>query len=144
MKTGPSPLTQEEHLLLNELISTQFGITFPEHKRSVLESRLRPRLAALHLPRYYDYYLHLQCDTDGERSRLAELVTNNETFFFRETHQFDALFEEAVDELKESAAAPGTLRVLCAGSPHAEARAIEPVIEDGYLRLMNFGAPAHA
>jgi multidrug efflux pump subunit AcrB/ABC-type multidrug transport system ATPase subunit len=36
------------------------------------------------------------------------------------------------------------LRVLSAASPHAEARAIEPVIEDGYLRLMNFGAPANA
>jgi chemotaxis protein methyltransferase CheR len=120
MKTGPAPLTQEEHLLLNELVSAQFGITFPEHKRAVLESRLRPRLVALHLPRYYDYYLHLQCDTDGERSRLAELVTNNETFFFRETHQFDSLFEEAADELKAGAAAPGTLRILCAGCSSGE------------------------
>ncbi len=120
MKSGPSPLTQEEHLLLNEVISAQFGITFPEHKRTVLESRLRPRLVALHLPRYYDYYLHLQCDTDGERARLAELVTNNETFFFRETHQFDSLFEEAVDELKAGAAAPGTLRLLCAGCSSGE------------------------
>jgi hypothetical protein len=36
------------------------------------------------------------------------------------------------------------LRVLCATSPHPEAREIEPVIEDGYLRLMNFGGPARA
>jgi hypothetical protein len=36
------------------------------------------------------------------------------------------------------------LRILCATSPHAAARAIEPVIEDGYLRLMNFGAKANA
>jgi chemotaxis protein methyltransferase CheR len=120
VKTGPAPLTHEEHLLLNEMISSLFGITFPEHKRAVLESRLRPRLLALHLPRYIDYYLHLQCDTDGERDLLAELVTNNETFFFRETHQFDGLFEEALEGLKKNPAVPGTLRMLCAGCSSGE------------------------
>lgn len=106
-------MTQEEYLLLNELISGQFGISFPEHKREVLESRLRPRLQALSLARYWDYYLQLQCDAAGERARLAELVTNNETFFFRETHQFDAFFEEA-------GLGRGPLRVLSAGCSSGE------------------------
>lgn len=123
MKLIPSPLTEEEHLLLNEVISSSFGISFPEHKRPVLEARLRPRLIALRMHRFMDYYLHLQCDHDGERQRLAELVTNNETFFFRETHHFEALFENALEGkggIRESSVLPGELRVLCAGCSSGE------------------------
>jgi chemotaxis protein methyltransferase CheR len=116
----PAAMTEEEYLLLNELISGRFGITFPEHKRELLESRLRPRLQALHLHRYLDYYLQLVCDGDGELLYLAQLVTNNETFFFRETHQFAALFDAALDDLKERAAVPGSLRLLSAGCSSGE------------------------
>lgn len=119
MKLIPSPLTEEEHLLLNEVISSSFGISFPEHKRPVLEARLRPRLIALRMHRFMDYYLHLQCDHDSERLRLAELVTNNETFFFRETHHFDALFESIADG-KGSGPVAGELKVLCAGCSSGE------------------------
>ena len=119
MKTTP-PLTQEEYLLFNELISAQFGISYPEHKREVLEMRLRPRLQTLRLDRYLDYYLLIQCDPRLERERLAELVTNNETFFFRETHQFDALFEDGVELLRRSSDDPSSLRLLCAGCSSGE------------------------
>jgi chemotaxis protein methyltransferase CheR len=120
MQRAVARMTQEEYLLLNELISHQFGIWFSEQKRDLLEARLRPRVQALHLPRYLDYYLQLRCDADGERPRLAELVTNNETYFFRETHQLEALFDEAFDELRANAVLPGTLRVLSAGCSSGE------------------------
>lgn len=110
-------MTQETYLLLNELISDQFGIEFPEHRRELLETRLRPRLATLRLPSYWDYYLHLRGDTNGERQRLAELVTNNETFFFRETRQIESFLQEAVPLLKPAGGMP---RVLCAGCSSGE------------------------
>jgi chemotaxis protein methyltransferase CheR len=109
-------MSQEEYLLLNELVSCQFGIAFPEHKRDLLEARLRPRLQALHLRRFFDYYLMLQCDRNGERESLVELVTNNETFFFRETAQFEAFFEEAARKPRGGR----KLRLLCAGCSSGE------------------------
>jgi chemotaxis protein methyltransferase CheR len=109
-------MSQEEYLLLNELITQQFGITFPEHKREMLAARLRSRLQALHLPRFLDYYLQLQRDPNGERKKLAELVTNNETYFFREAQQFDALFEEVAGLPRRGR----TLRLLCAGCSSGE------------------------
>ncbi|HYU33278.1 MAG TPA: protein-glutamate O-methyltransferase CheR [Thermoanaerobaculia bacterium] len=109
-------MTQEEYLLLNELISGRFGISFPEARRQILESRLRPRLEALHLRRYWDYYLHLQCDFNGERYRLAELVTNNETYFFREAQQLEVLFGEALSLAERG----GALRILSAGCSSGE------------------------
>jgi chemotaxis protein methyltransferase CheR len=114
MSAGEPAMSQEEYLLLNELISDQFGVCFPEHRRDVLESRLRPRLRTLRLQRYWDYYLQVQSDPRGERERLAELVTNNETFFFRETQPMQAFFAE-------SALRTGPpLRVLSAGCSSGE------------------------
>ncbi|MEM8994068.1 MAG: protein-glutamate O-methyltransferase CheR, partial [Acidobacteriota bacterium] len=59
----PTPsLSLEELALFNELLSSHFGLHFPEHKREILESRLLPRLRANHLQRFLDYYLLLQYD----------------------------------------------------------------------------------
>jgi chemotaxis protein methyltransferase CheR len=109
-------MTQEEYLLLNELISGRFGICFPEARRPLLENRLRPRLEALHLRRFWDYYLHLQCDNNGEYRRLAELITNNETYFFRETQQLETLFGETLSLARRD----GALRILSAGCSSGE------------------------
>ena len=116
MEPSTCSMSQEEYLLLNELISEQFGITFPEHKRAMLESRLRGRLQTLRLPRFLDYYLQLQRDPNGERRKLAELVTNNETYFFREAQQFEALFEETARQPVRGR----PLRLLCAGCSSGE------------------------
>ncbi|HTQ81518.1 MAG TPA: protein-glutamate O-methyltransferase CheR, partial [Thermoanaerobaculia bacterium] len=43
-----------------------------------------------------------------------------ETFFFRETHQFEALLDSALEELKAGAAVPGSLRLLSAGCSSGE------------------------
>ena len=111
----------EEYRLLNELIADLIGVHFPPPKREILESRLRPRLQELLLDRFMDYYLLLQYDLDSELGHLTRLVTNNETYFFRETYQFEALFEDALDELRSSMVpADRRLRILCAGCSSGE------------------------
>ena len=114
------PIAPEEYQLLNEFISERFGIHFPEGKQAVLATRLRPRLQALGLSRYMDYYLMLQYRLDSEQQHLTRLVTNNETYFFRETTQFEALLEEAAESLLAHATVSGQLRVLCAGCSSGE------------------------
>lgn len=116
MSSAVAAMTQEEYLLLNELIVQRFGISFPENRRSMLESRLRPRLEELGLQRYREYYLHLQCDLNGESRHLAEAVTNNETYFFREPQQLDSLFTYALDLARHH----GSLRILSAGCSSGE------------------------
>lgn len=110
-------LSQDQYLLLNELITERYGVEFPEHRRELLEIRLRPRLEALNLASFWDYYLHFRADTNGEWQRAAQLVTNKETFFFRERRQIDCFLREAVPELRPDGGAP---RVLCAGCSSGE------------------------
>lgn len=113
-------MTPEEYQLLNEFISERFGIHHPSGKAEMLASKLLPRLQALNLTRFQDYYLRLQYDFLAEEAALSHAVTNNETYFFRETYQFQALFEDALRTLVQESATPGTLRFLCAGCSSGE------------------------
>jgi chemotaxis protein methyltransferase CheR len=138
-------LTKEEQELLNEVISEQFGLWFPEHKHSILAARLAPRLRALHLKRFLDYYLHLQCDLNGEREHLARIVTNNETYFFRETRQFDALFGSTLQELLQTSFVPKTLRCLSAGcSSGEEPYTLNVYAHENRHKLAGAGVEIHA
>jgi chemotaxis protein methyltransferase CheR len=122
-------MTPEEHLLLNEVIERQFGLSFAPAKKEFLESRLRPRLQSLHLRRFIDYYLLLQVDVEPELEHLARLITNNETYFFREVYQFEGLFAEGLGELRQGGWS-GELRMLCAGCSSGE----EPYTLNIYAR----------
>ena len=123
MTAATACLSDEELALLNELLSSEFGIVFGESRREILESRLRPRLAALRLRSFRDYHLHLlHANGNGvaERRELARAVTNNETYFFRESYQLDAFFEEGLETLKERTARPGVIRMISAGCSSGE------------------------
>jgi chemotaxis protein methyltransferase CheR len=115
-------MTDEELALFNDFLGMEIGLTFPNHKREILESRLRPRLRALRLQSYGEYLLSLQYENGQklERRELARAVTNNETYFFRETHQFDALLIELLDDLKASALHHRSLRFISAGCSSGE------------------------
>jgi chemotaxis protein methyltransferase CheR len=113
-------LAPEEHLLLNELIEARFGISYAEEKRDLLEGRLRPRLTALGLRRFIDYYLLLKYDFEPEASHLARLLTNNESYFFRETYQFESLLGDGLARLGAAGRRPDSWRFLCAGCSSGE------------------------
>ena len=120
MKVTPAPMNDEEYQLLNELLRETFGLDFPQHKREILESRLRPRLVELSLRSYYDYYLQARFGTGAERAALATAVTNNETYFFRETAPIEALFAEALGGLLEGSSTPKQLAILSVGCSSGE------------------------
>ena len=108
MVQASASLTLEELALINELLTARFGLYFPEHKLEILESRLLPRLRANRVHRFMDYYLLLQYDMERELDPLTRAITNNESYFFRETVQFEALSKERIDELWLGGTWPGT------------------------------------
>ncbi|MCP4657456.1 MAG: protein-glutamate O-methyltransferase CheR [bacterium] len=127
-------LSFEELALFNELFSSRFGLFFPDHKREILESRLRPRLRANHLNRFIDYYLLLQYDLKRELDPLVRAITNNESYFFRETLQFEAVSGSQARELRDGGVA-GRLRILSAGCSSGE----EPYSLNLFVRRAAFG-----
>ena len=107
--------------LLGDLIQERFGLTFEGVRQDILASRLGPRLRELHLdsPRAYYEYLRFHPQRDAELDRLPALVTNNETYFFRETRQFEILVDHVVPE-RRAAAPERPLRLLSAGCSSGE------------------------
>lgn len=65
-----------------ELIHQLTGITIAENRNSMIEGRLRRRVTALNL-KSYDAYLQLVRDDKVEQVNFIDLVTTNETYFYR-------------------------------------------------------------
>ncbi len=120
MAQAAASLTLEELALFNEFFAGTFGLHFPEHKLEILESRLLPRLRANGVQRFMDYYLLLQYDLERELDPLTRAVTNNESYFFRETTQFEALSGPLLDDLCQGGPRHGKLRLLSAGCSSGE------------------------
>ena len=126
-----------EWKLLTDVIQERFGLTFSGVRCEILEARLRPRMRALHLPELRDYYHYLRFhpDSDAEFDRLAPLITNNETYFFREAHHFDILVRHVIPERRE-ALRTRPLRLLSAGcSSGEEAYSIVIALQNAGLEL---------
>jgi chemotaxis protein methyltransferase CheR len=107
--------------LLGDLIQERFGLTFDGVRQAILASRLQPRMRELRLesPRAYYEYLRFHPQRDAELDRLPALVTNNETYFFRETRQFEALVDHILPE-RRAAASGRPVRLLSAGCSSGE------------------------
>lgn len=103
----------EEFRLLRDLINKFCGISFADEARFMVERRLRERLRALGFADYGEYYQHLRYhpEAHAEIERAVELLTTNETYFFREEYQLTAFSEEVLPALRKRAEARGTRRL---------------------------------
>lgn len=142
------PLLDEEHRLLDEVLTRSFGLTFPASRRELLRLRLEPRLRELKLRRFMDYYLLLQCGGAAARKELwhlAHRLTNNETYFFRETEPITAFYRAAVTDLDATVGSAGELRVLCAGcSSGEEAYTLAILAREDHCSLAGLNVEVHA
>lgn len=113
---------------LSGLIYDIAGITLSDAKKVLMTGRLSKRLRALNIGNYMQYYKYV---TDAEHSDelqvMVDLLTTNETYFFREPLHFDFLKQVAPSSIK-----PGqTYRVWSAAASNgAEAYTIAMVLAD--------------
>lgn len=103
-------ISESEFQALRDLIRERFGIFYDDTKQFLLQSRLQTRLLKCRLPDFgaYHRYLTVSPDRESEWSELASVLSNNETYFFRERAQLDVLVTEVLDESLKSG---GRLRV---------------------------------
>lgn len=116
------PLHDEEFRLLRELIKDYCGIYFDDDSIYLLESRLSRRLKLHHLDNFRDYYRLLLYDRykEEEFSELMDILTINETYFFREEIQLKALNEEILKDLYTAKKDTKKIRIWSAGCSSGE------------------------
>ena len=118
MKFGAAPImSQEVFRLLRELIYGHAGLSFGDDTRYLLERRLAPRLQYHGLPDFAAYHRFLRYDPTrrAELETAVEVLTTNETYFFREPHQLRAFSEEILPVLVRENRARRRLRIWSAG-----------------------------
>jgi chemotaxis protein methyltransferase CheR len=100
------------------LVREQFGLSFDHSREPILTEGIRSRQDALGLASD-EAYLELLTREPGEFNRLVNLVTVNETYFFREADHFAVLTDRLIPEI--AAEAPGRrIRIVCAGCSSGE------------------------
>ena len=89
------PLRDDTYRGFTELMYRTIGLSFNESKKPLVSSRLSPRIQRLGVPGF-DAYLSLISDPQdaGEFQVAVDLLTTNETYFFREPAHYRLLEQE--------------------------------------------------
>jgi chemotaxis protein methyltransferase CheR len=117
-------LSVEQFQSLSQLIYQKLGLHFDDKKIYFLKTRVAKRMTALGLtdPREYMFKLSYADPQGGEMQALANLVTTNETYMFREYDQLQAFANHCLPEVLSGKQARGekTLRIWSAGCSSGE------------------------
>lgn len=117
-------MSEEEFRLLRDLIYKHCGLNFAEETKYLLEKRLNKRLQQHALKSFKDYYylLRYSPQKDQELTEAVDLLTTNETYFFREDFQLRTFINEILPEIRarKERANDRRLRIWSAGCSSGE------------------------
>lgn len=116
------PLSEDVFRLIRDIIRDYCGLYFDDSSKYLIEKRLSRRVMGHHLNDFRDYYRFLRYDRHSaeELSEIMDILTVNETYFFREQNQLKAFTEEILEELKDTNSETKTLRIWSAGCSTGE------------------------
>lgn len=115
--TEACPITDQEFALFQRLIYKIAGISLSDAKKVLLVGRLARRLNVYGFGTFSQYYRMLASGEHPEELQtMVDLLTTNETYFFRESKHFDFLRDEIIAKRKSS----GIFRVWSAASSSGE------------------------
>ena len=110
-------ITDQEFGLFQRLIYKIAGISLSDAKKVLLVGRLTRRLSQYELSSFGDYYRMLATGNCPEEVQtMVDLLTTNETYFFREPKHFDFLRNEVIAKRTN----PANFRVWSAASSSGE------------------------
>jgi len=88
----PLNISDREFTQFQALVMNATGISLSDKKKALVVGRLSSRLRARQVDSFGDYYQILQSPRESDELQMAiDLITTNETSFFRESSHFDFL-----------------------------------------------------
>ncbi|MDR2605149.1 MAG: protein-glutamate O-methyltransferase CheR [Desulfovibrio sp.] len=121
---GKLQISNDEFVQLRDFIYAQSGIFIAEARKYLVENRLNNRIKALNLKSFGEYYYYLRFDPNRreELTKLFEVITTNETSFWRNPPQLqifqDKVLTGELDKLRR--AGQKKLRIWSAGCSTGE------------------------
>ena len=80
---------------ISEIMYEAAGLSYNDSKKSLIQSRLAPRIQRLGLTGFEDYIAILEDESQAAEFQMAvDLLTTNETYFFREPKHYELLERE--------------------------------------------------
>lgn len=124
MNTSPSALpteiTLENFLKFRDFFYARTGIHFDEKKRYFVDKRLIDRMKVTGASSFSNYFSMLRLDEAGELQVLVNLMTTNETYFFREEYQFKILVNALLPEVVRKKKKGDSIRIWSIPSSSGE------------------------
>ncbi|MBN2160597.1 MAG: protein-glutamate O-methyltransferase CheR [Spirochaetes bacterium] len=106
MEPNIKRLSEEEFGKFARLIYDESGIFLKDTKITLLSNRLRKRLHALKIEEFSDYYKYLNALPPKEKvieyEKMLDVVSTNETYFFRNERHFEAMAQECFPEIAKA------------------------------------------
>ncbi len=91
-------LDAEEYRRLCDYLYRHTGMAFTEARRYFVERRVEERMIATASSSFASYFARLRANMEGELETLINASTVNETYFYREDHQFTCLTSNLLRE----------------------------------------------
>lgn len=95
------------------------GLSFDEDKEGILMGAIQERMTEAEYASSSDYLKKIMSD-EAEFQALVNLLTINETYFFRETQHIDLLTQRLLPKILAERESKRPVRILCAGCSTGE------------------------
>ncbi|CAK0744275.1 Chemotaxis protein methyltransferase 2 [Gammaproteobacteria bacterium] len=119
---SPVPvISEEEFQKFRDFFYRKTGIFFEDGKRYFVDKRLIDRIVATGSENFRDYFVTLRFQASGaELQTLINLMTVNETYFFREEYQFQCMVGSLLPEITRHRRRDDTIRIWSIPSSSGE------------------------
>lgn len=129
-------ISDQEFLLIRNLVYQRFGINLTEQKRSLVVGRLQKLLRNEGFNSFKEYYESLVADRSGVAlDKLVNRISTNYTYFNREQAHFDFFLQQVLPPLVAAQRRSGAkdLRVWSAGCSSGEEPYLLAILMMEYL-----------
>ncbi len=117
------PITEKEFKQISSLLYKNFGINLTDKKQTLVRGRLNKLIRTKGYGNFTNYYKAINEDKSGMlQIELADKLSTNHSYFFRENEHFKYLTINTLPEIERSNVLknPSELRIWCAGCAGGE------------------------